>query len=385
MRKASVSDTIWMPASWLYVGLGAQRSWLSLNNGDKLVVLFVALLGLAIPVRLGIQTGNYVTQHAPAWTGASLGAFTFVCVALTLTLGLANVRRGRLFQFLGETQKRKRTRILAEFGVACALSFLLFLVSSVFLAQQVSLQNLLEALGVATLGHSLIYTIQFLGADVSPSRSNPTGLTGMVQRSSFAPLISGSFLIKFRPTSSLFLLKANSNPLIWAVLLLTLLAFGGAAISLKSLLLGLSTISTVLLIVQLTLAEPRIGNGPTIGASAKNMPLHRALSDLWALAIPHLTSSVLAVALVIIDADGFAFTIALCQLVITLWIIWMVLIIRALPPILFAKSTRWLIAGAIIASQTFPVVIVLLMIVATIISTRDLMRLSLQGPAQWPR
>jgi hypothetical protein len=139
------------------------------------------------------------------------------------------------------------------------------------------------------------------------------------------------------------------------------------------------------MIVQLTLAEPRVGNGPTIGASAKNMPVHRALSDLWALVIPHLACFALAVALVIIKADGFAFAIALCQLVITLWIIWMALIIRALPPVLFAESTRWLIPGAVIASQIMPPVIVLLMIVATIISTRDLMRLSLQGPAQWPR
>jgi hypothetical protein len=83
--------------------------------------------------------------------------------------------------------------------------------------QQVSLQHLLEALGVAALGHCLIYATQHLRADISASHRNPTGLSGMAQRSSVAPLISSSFLATFMPTSSQFLLKdfASDNIVVW--------------------------------------------------------------------------------------------------------------------------------------------------------------------------
>jgi hypothetical protein len=114
------------------------------------------------------------------------------------------------------------------------------------------------------------------------------------------------------------------------------------------------------------------------------MPIHRAVSDLCALALPHLACFALAVPLMIADADSLLFGIGLSQLVVTGWIIWISLLVRALPPVIFVKSARWLVALAFIASQIMPPLIIALMIIATFLSTRDLMRLSQQGPAQWP-
>jgi hypothetical protein len=384
MDGAAKKYQSWMPASWLYIGLGATRTWSNLNNGDRLLVVALAILGIAIPIRVAVAIGAYIGQNAPAWLGVGLGGWAFVCIALTLSLSLANVRTGQLFQFLGEASHKKHTRIGAEWAAACILSALLLMATWFFLSGKTPILVFVYSVLIAASGHSFVAVGQFLFTNISPSRTNPTGLIGLAQRSGIASAIGSNPLSKLPPTSSRFLLKANQNPLIWLIIILTLLATGGAAISLKSLLLGLSTLSTVLMIIQLTLAEPRVGNGRAIGACSKRMPISRAISDLVALSLPHLACFLLAMPLIIMDAKGLAFGIGLSQLVATIWIIWITLLVRALPAAVLGKSARWLVALAIIASQIMPPVIIALLIMATVVSTREVMRLSQQGPALWP-
>lgn len=374
----------WLPASWLHVGLGMGRVWANLGSGDRLFIVILAFFSTALLVRLAVSIGAYLAQAAPAALAISLGGFAFAIVALALSFPLASVRRGQLFQFIGETSARKRQRIGFEFVGTGLISAILVLAMWPFLSKAVAIPAFIHAMLWSTLGHGLVHVIQFLRTDLSPSRMNPTGLTGLAQRSCFAPLIGGSVLSKLHPTSSRFLLKANTNPLIWLLVVLTILASGGAAISLKSPLLLLSTISTVLMIVQLTQSEPRVGNGRTIGACAKRMPIQRAISDLIALSLPHFACALLAVPLIILEAKGLAIGILLTQLVATIWILWMTLVVQALPPMVFLKSARWLVGFAIIASQIMPPLIIVLLVIATFLSTRDLIRLAPKGPAQWP-
>jgi hypothetical protein len=384
MALVWIHDKTWLPTSWLYIGVGIKRAWLELKDGDRLFVGLLVCLGLVLPVRLLVVSGQFLAQTHSHWIGIGLGGVVFACVALFVILPLASVRRGKLFQFLGESKARRYRRIGAEFVAASFISAVLLIAAWPFLSTRVSINVLLQAFCCVTFAHGLVYWVQILRADRSPSHGNPTGLTGLAQRSYFAPFICGSALAKLPQTSSRFLLKANTNPLIWFVIGLTLLSSGGAALSLKSPLLALSTLSTLLLILQLSVTEPRVGNGRTLGASAKRMPIQRAISDLLALSWPHFACLVLATPVTIITADSLAFGIGLTQLIATLWIIWMTLLIRALPPLIFSGSARWLVALAIISSQILPPFIIVLIIVATFLSTRDLMRLSQQGPAQWP-
>lgn len=373
-----------VPASWLYVGYGARQTWARLNGGDRLMVGSVTLFALVIIVQLVSAAGKIFAKVAPQWTALGLGVSAFACVALSLTLSLSNVRQGRLFQFLGETSTHRTRRIGAEFAVVCFLSALLLVIAGFFVKSQAPFVMVPQAIGVAVFAHGLVHVTQYLSVQGSPARRLATNHTGLSQRSKIASVTSGFNQAWFKPTSSRFLLKALTNPFIWALLILTMLASGGAAVSLKSPLLGVSTFSTLLLIIQLTLAEPRVGNGRTIGASSKNMPIQRAVSDFMALSIPHLACFVIALALTVLERNGLALGIASSQLALTLWIIWIGLLVRALPSLVFTKSTRFLVAGAIVASQVAPPLIVLLLIIGTLMSTRDLMRLSRLGPAQWP-
>jgi hypothetical protein len=257
MVRAAQAYKNWLPASWLYIGLGMIRAWFGLSNGDRFIVVLLALLAFAIPIRLISATAAFLAKSAPAWVGISIGALSFLCIGLTLTLGLANVRRGRLFQFLGETTARKRQRIGVELAFACGASAILLVAACPFLEDQATVQAFTQAVCVAALSHSVVASLQFLSINTSPSCLNPTGLTGLNQRGRFPFIVGGSVFAKLPPTSSRFLLKANTNPLVWLIIILTLLSTGGAAISLKSPLLALSTISTVLMIIQLTLLEPR--------------------------------------------------------------------------------------------------------------------------------
>jgi hypothetical protein len=376
---------IWLPSPWLYVRLGIKQFWSNLNVGDRLTALFALVLVAALPVSFIVRLGQMVASQSPQWAGLTIGASVFLLVCIGLTGSMVKVRSHPWFRYLPETKRRKIGRIIAEFLASCLVSLGILAIIIWFLPTSRRALLLGQALSIAVAGHMVVHLIQFCLRALPVITVNAAALTGMTDRNKIAPFLANTALAQLQGSSSLFMQKANSNPLIWVFVLLTIAALGGTAISLASPLLGLSSLSTLLLVFQLALMEPRVGNGRAIGAHSKKLPIKRARHDLLALSIPHLICLAAALPLVIYDTSAINAAIAGAQLLLTLWIIWIFLVVGALPAHKPAKSFFWFVGGALISSQLFPPLIVVWLIVITAMLTRDLMRLSLEGPASWPR
>jgi hypothetical protein len=127
------------------------------------------------------------------------------------------------------------------------------------------------------------------------------------------------------------------------------------------------------------------GQWPAIGAHSQNLPIRRAVKDLIALSLPHTFVVLVALPLIWIEKSALYLAIAGGQLIVTIWITWLFLVVGALPAHKPAKSFFWFVGGALISSQLFPALIIVWLVVITVMLTRDLRHLSLEGPALWPR
>jgi hypothetical protein len=186
------------------------------------------------------------------------------------------------------------------------------------------------AIGLQALWHAM----QLICGDLSRWRIGQSQVAGIPSRSRLsAALIGGEGKRHLPTTSSRFLLKALANPLVWLVLILMTLVLGGAIVSTQYPLLWiLSGLSTLLLIVQFSLMEPRVGNGVVLGAHSVNMPIHRGVSDLFALSLPHLGLLAIAFVALILAQNWMGLAVAMVQAIATVWALWLGLVIKALPP-----------------------------------------------------
>jgi hypothetical protein len=374
-----------LPASWLYALFAIKRLWARLNIGDRAVLSLTVLFVAALPVMFGVQLGGAVALIPSHFGGMATGFFTWVVVSFLVTATMTSVRGHRYFAFLPETSHRKGWRIALEFAASCLLSLVFLSAMIAFLPKLHSALPFAAALGTVLIGHGMVHAIQ-LSLRTLPLHSNSAQtLSGMTQRNRAAPFLASRTMTKLPNSSSRFMLKANSNPLLWAFLVLAALSSGGAAIVWKSPLLGLSTLSTLLLVLQCALMEPLVGNGPAIGAHSGTLPIKRARQDLWALAFPHLVCLIVALALIVFGRELAFAAIAAWQFLLTLWLLWLFLVMGALPSEDVWRTSPWAFALATIGYNIFPPIIPVLLAIGTIMLTRDLMRLSLKGPASWPR
>jgi hypothetical protein len=374
-----------LPASWLYALFAIRRLWGRLNTGDRAVLSLTALFVAAIPVMFGVQLGGAVARLPSHFGGMAIGLFTCVVVSFLVTGTMTSMHGHRYFAFLPETSRRKVARIGLEFAASCLLSLMFMSAIIAFVPKLQSAVTFTTAFGTALVGHGIVHAIQFLFRTAPLRSTSAQTLTGMTRRNLPAPFLASAGMIRLPKSSSRFLLKANSNPLLWAFLILTALSSGGAAIAWKSPLFGLSTLSTLLFVLQCALMEPRVGNGPTIGAHSGTLPIKRARQDLWALAFPHLVCLIIALALMVFEWNATHAAIAASQFLLTLWILWLFLVMGALPSEDVWRTYPVATVLGIIAYNILPPILLILLAIGTIMITRDLMRLSLKGPATWPR
>jgi hypothetical protein len=385
MIEQAATKQNWLPSSWLYVGFGVKRLWSRLNAGDRLVALFALLLIVALPIGFIVRLARMVAVQNPNLGGITVGSCVFAVVSLALTGSMARVRSKAWFRFLPETLRRQRERITLEFLVSCFATICLLIIIASLLPAAARWSTCFQAVSLALKGHTVVHVVQFLLRHSPTLNTGASAVGAMSRRSKTASLLASSMASILPRSSSLFWRKANDNPLVWGGLMLTLLASGGTAISLGSPLLGLSSLSSLLLIFQLSLLEPRVGNGPAIGAHSQNLPIRRAVKDLIALSLPHTFVVLVALPLIWIEKSALYLAIAGGQLIVTIWITWLFLVVGALPAHKPAKSFFWFVGGALISSQLFPALIIVWLVVITVMLTRDLRHLSLEGPALWPR
>jgi hypothetical protein len=377
----------WVPASWVYVGFGAAGLWRRLNTGDRIVLIGIIVLGLALPLGLGLRLVNHLASTFPDWMPLCAGAYGFALVALFFNMPMIGVRGHRFNRFMPATTARRIIRIGLEFGAGTFASLIIVTVILAPIAPQQNLPPFFMAAVVAISLQALWHVVQLICGDLSQWGIRQRQVAGLSNRGPIsAALMTGYGNGRLRGTSSRFLLKAISNPLVWIVLILTALVLGGAIVSTqKPLLWSLSGLSTLLVIVQFALMEPRVGNGVVLGAHSANMPNHRGLADLFALSLPHLCLLAIAFVALILAHNWVGLAVALVQALATVWALWLGLVIKALPPRKTTKHALWVIAGGMIAGQVFPPLIIVLALAITVALTRELMALTQKGPALWPR
>jgi hypothetical protein len=377
----------WVPASWVYVGFGTAGLWRRLNTGDRIFLICIILFGLALPLGLGGRFVGHLASTFPDLMPLCAGAYGFALVALLLNMPMIGVRSHRFHRFMPETTARRRRRIGLEFGMSAIASLVIVAAMlSPFLTQQ-SMRPIFTAAVVAIGLQALWHAMQLICGDLSLWRTGQSQVADVPSRSRLSAALIGGVGKRHLPeTSSRFLLKSISNPLVWIVLILMTLVLGGAIVSTQyPFLWTLSGLSTLLMIVQFSLMEPRLGNGVVLGAHSVNMPIHRGISDLFALSLPHLFLLVIAFVALILAQNWVGLAVALAQAIATVWALWLGLVIKALPPRETTKHALWAIAGGMIAGQVFPPLIIVLALAITVALTRELMALTQKGPALWPR
>lgn len=374
-----------LPASWLYVEFTLTRLFARLNTGDRVVLGVTASFVAAIPVLFGVQLGRVVTQLPSHFSGLAIGLFACFVVSFLVTATMISVRGHRYFAFLPEARAQKITRIALEFVASCLISFVVIAVVIAFLPKLHTAMAVASALVCALFGHGIVHGIQLCLPTAPLQTTSIQTLSGMTRRNGVASILARPNIKRLPSSSSRFMRKANDNPLLWVFVILTMLASGGAAMAWKSLLLGLSTLSTLIFMLQCALVEPRVGNGPAIGAHSATLPIKRARQDLIALAFPHFGCLIIAPALIVMGQNATHAAIAMSQFLITLWILWLWLVMGALPTEDAWRTYPLGTVLAIISYQIFPPVLPVLFFIGTLILTRDLVRLSLKGPASWPR
>jgi hypothetical protein len=377
----------WVPASWVYVGFGTAGLWRRLNTGDRIFLICIILFGLALPLGLGGRFVGHLASPFPDWMPLCAGAYGFALVALLLNMPMIGVRSHRFNRFMPETTARRTKRISLEFGMSAIASLIFVAVILSPLVTQQSMRPFFMAAFVAIGLQALWHAMQLICGDLSLWRTGQSQVADIPSRSRLsAALIGGAGKSHLQRTSSRFLLKAISNPLVWIVLILMTLVLGGAIVSTQyPLLWTLSGLSTLLMIVQFSLMEPRVGNGVVLGAHSVNMPIHRGLADLFALSLPHLCLLAIAFVALIWAHNWVGLAVALVQALATVWALLLGLVIKALPPRETTKHALWVITGGMIAGQVFPPLIVVLALAITVALTRELMAFTQKGPALWPR
>ena len=383
MSKSATSWPTWVPSSWLLIAIGTTGLWSRLNFGDRSVLVFTALLVVAIPLSIVAKLVALIPASYAMWSGVALGFIVFLLVALAFNATMVRTRSQRFMCYVPESDQRRAYRILAEFVVSALICAAAIFLVAWFLRGGFQTSVFVTAVSVVLLGQLIVHLGQFLQFGTPTARAGERGAMRTPRRSRFASwFVQIGEAGRLPNTSSRFLLKAITNPLIWLFVVLILMSVSGTALLERSVLLALSTLSSILMIFQLALIEPRVGNGAAIGASSKTLPIGRAVQDLVALAIPHSLILCCAFVLIALDAKPGHVAIACGQFGATIWILWLALVSGALPTAKPAKF--WAIGLALIATQVFPAVIPVILLGVTIALTYDLRRLSKEGPASWP-
>jgi hypothetical protein len=378
------SKTSWLPTAWVYLLFTWQRLWGRLNGGDRFVLVAVLIGGATATIYTGAKLTQATRQLFPLAQDFVPGLFTFVVVTLAMVPALIAARASHFFAYIPETAARRQTRIICEFALSLSLGTVLLgaiIVSVPALAQTRSMAvSLVMLMSGFVISHLIQHFVPQKGA-----LSNTGTISAKSKRHAFAPVLTQPVFGLFARTSSRFLLRMNANPLVWLIFALVLVSGFGAALTMPSVLVAISTLSQALLVIQMTLMEPRVGNGVTIGAHSRFLPINRAFADWVALVGPHLILFVAAGILIWHHQSWLEFYVAITQLVLTLWLIWMALIMKAQDA---PKVTRALLifgVVAMVAGNAMPPLILPILIICTILITRDLMQLSKEGPATWPR
>jgi hypothetical protein len=376
-----------LPLSWLYVGFGGLNLWRRLNLGDRVFLVGVICFAMAVAIGFGLRLTGFLQSALPAWMQLGIGAYVSGLVIIGFNLPMMAARSHRFERYLPESTARRTWRVGLEFGFSVLACVAMIAIQMLSVAP-VNRPSLFVASVAIAIGLQGCWYVAQLVAGVLPQLLwGQNQATGTHVRSRMSAIVIVGQAIKSLPaTSSRFLLKANNNPIVWLSLILTALASGGAIFSTQNpLLWTLSGVSTLLLIAQLALMEPRVGNGAVLGAHSLRTPIKRGVSDLCALALPHLCLMVLAVCALVFAQNWVGILIALTQGIVTVWALWLGLLIKALPPQATTKHALWLVVGGMIAGQFFPPLIVVLVLAITIALTRDLNRQTMIGPALWPR
>jgi hypothetical protein len=374
----------WLPTAWVYLFCSWRRLWGRLNGGDRFVLVAVLIGGAAATIYIGAK----VTQAAMRLSHMALdfvpGLFALVVVTLAMLPTLVTARASHFFAYIPETTARRRTRFLCEFALSSCLGTILLSAIIISVPALAHMRSILLNLVILISGFVISHLIQSLM--LQKGALNHTGSIGSKsKRHALDKVLTLPILAPLAHTSSRFLLKMNTNPLIWLLFAFVLVSGFGAALTMPSILVAISTLSQAVLVIQMTLMEPRVGNGVTIGAHSRFLPINRAFADWMALVGPHMSLFVIAGIFIWSHQSWLEFYVAITQLVLTLWLIWMALIMKAQDA---PKMTRALLifgVVAMVAGNAMPPLILPILIICTILITRDLMRLSKEGPATWPR
>jgi hypothetical protein len=377
----------WLPFSWLFVGFSLSNLWRRLNLGDRLFLIGIVFGGLAISLGFGLKLTHYLASSFPHWLPLGTAAFACVLVVLSFNLPMITVRSHRFNSFVPESSARLLWRISLEAGVA---SIACVIVIAILIGQLPALQRqsaMIEALTLAIGAQAFWHLIQyyfgatkFFGAKPAVFRATSS------RRTSGAAILTHNAARYIPATSSRFLLKAITNAFIWIVLALSVLTAGGAlASSPDPLLWTLLLLSSGLLLVQIALMEPRIGNGVVLGMHSIRTPIKRGLSDLIALSIPHFGLLSLAAGTLAVHGNWIGLAGVLGLYIVIIWGLWLWLVTGALPPRTTAKYGLSATVGGIIIAQFFPPLVIIIAIAITVALTRDLISLNTKEPALWPR
>jgi hypothetical protein len=377
----------WLPVSWAHVGFSAANLWRRLNLGDRVFLVGVILAGLAIVIGFGVRLSGFLASTFRDWLLVGTAAYVFCLVLVSVNLPMMAVRVHRFNRYMPETSSRRNARIGLEFGV-CILASALAAFMLVWPLPQIQHRPVFLASALIAIGAQAIWHIaQFVSGQFPAVLAQQSQTAGTSLRSRiWADALTGQLGERLPATSSRFLLKAMTNPFVWTILALMTLVTGGAIISAQNpLLLTLSLLSTLLLIAQFALMEPRVGNSVVLGVHSVRAPISRGVSDLCALMVPHLCLMAVGAALLILAQNWPGLYVAIAQVAVTVWALWLGLVIKALPPRATTKHALWAIIGGMIAGQVFPPLIVVFALAITIALTRDLIELTHKEPALWPR
>jgi hypothetical protein len=377
----------WVPMSWLYVGFGVVGFWRRLNLGDRVFLIGVVIVGFAIAIGLGAKLSSVLATSYPDWMPIGIAVFAAGLVILALNVPMVAVRSHRFNHFAPETTSRRTVRIGLEFGLSAtasvAVAFILVWSTPAPQGGSVFSATMSFALGV-----QLVWHITQLIAGLLPNARTGRGNSAAADyRSRLSALALTNGVVEILPaTSSRFLLKAITNPFVWIVIILTTLVAGGAIVAAPTpFLWTVSGLSTLLLIAQFALMEPRVGNGVVLGAHSVDPPIKRGFNDLSALMLPHFMMLSVAGCVSALTQSWMGLYVAIGQGLVTAWGLWLSLVVKALPPRETTKHALWAVIGGMIAGQVFPPLIVILAIAITVAITRDLRALTQKGPALWPR
>lgn len=377
----------WLPVSWLYVSLGIVNLWRRLNFGDR--CFLVGFLSIMVVTFFGFaeKLCRYAEENFPGLLPIAIAAAAFIPIVLLFNLTLISVRANRFDKFLAETRARRRWRIGLEAVVAtfCSLSVVLMLILKLQLPTPEA--TLIQSSFLAIGAHGIWNLVHWTLGGSQPSASIPIQYDGRKPRSKLISEVLARNPARCLPaTSSRFLLKSVTNPWIWIGLAFMALSVGGVVVSAPNpALWTLLVFSIALLTVQFAVMEPRVGNGLVLGVHSVRTPIRRALSDFAALMVPHLAILGLATILFGFQKDWLGLGISFVQGVLSFWVLWLALMMKALPRRVVSRYILWSLGGGIIAGQLSLGLVIFVFIAATIVMTRDMILMTWKEPVLWPR